>query len=165
MTTPNTKIANFTFSNDIQYLHKAYEPIIAYSVVFGVFDENMIKVYTSQNAAFDNGNPWAIGISQNNAEIGEIVEVQYSGMSKIRFYGHNTPSGTDLYLLKTIDNTPLSDGATCLRTDSDVEPYKKIDGKMLMVGHVLPRTQILLGYVRYPMYYTTEVFVQLTSKL
>jgi hypothetical protein len=160
-----TKIGNITFSDNINYLHKAYDPIIAYSVVFGVFDQNIIKVYTSQNTAFDNGNPWAIGIAQNNAEIGETVEVKYSGMSAIRFYGHNTPSGTDLYLLKNIDNQPLSNGATCLRTDSDVEPYKKIDGQMLMIGHVLPRTQPLLGYVQFPRYYTINVYIQFAGKL
>ena len=162
--TTTTKIANITFSDNIYHLHKAYEPIMIYSVVFGVYDENMIKVYTSQTASFDNGNPWVIGVAQNDAEIGDIIEVQYSGMSAIRFYGYNVPWGNDIFLLND------SKGTTCITTDSDIEPYKKIDGKMLMVGHVLPIIEPLardlkMPGVRFPRYYTMIVSLQISSKL
>ncbi len=109
-----------------------------------MFDQNIIKVYTSQTAAFDNRNPWAIGVSQNNAEIGDIVEVQYSGMSAIRFYGYDVPWGNDIFLLND------SKGTTCIRTDSDIEPYKKIDCQLIMVGHVLPIVEPLVRDLKIP---------------
>ena len=114
-------------------------------------------VYANQNSGFDGGNPWAIGIAQNNAQPGEIVEVIYSGMSKVRFFSRNVPVNTNIYLQKN------GAGACCLINEASVEVLKRTDGQAVMVGHVLPRTQPIMGSTLEPRYMTVDVWIQIAT--
>lgn len=151
------KISNFKFTENIRHIHIAQEPIMANSVVFAVSDDNVVKVYTNQNAGFDAGNPWAIGIAQNNAQLGEIVDVQYSGMSKVRFFSRNVPVNTNIYIQKN------GDGACCLIDETGVKVLKRSDGQAIMVGHVLPRTQSIMGSTFEPRSMIVDVWIQIAT--
>ena len=150
------KIANLKFNKNIEFLHTATEPIIAYSVVFGASDGNITKVYTSQNAAFDNGTPWVMGIAQNNAQIGETVEVQYFGLSKVRFYSRNVPANKFIYLLND------SNGVCCLSNEDGIETFKR-NGKSIMIGNVLPRTHPVMGSTLEPRQMLVDCYINIDS--
>jgi hypothetical protein len=132
------------------------EPIIAYSVVFGVSDGQTTKVYTSQNAAFDNETPWVMGIAQNNAQIGETVQVQYFGLSKVRFYSRNVPVNKFIYLLNN------SDGVCCLNDEAGIDTFKR-NGKSIMIGNVLPRTQPVMGSTLEPRHMLVDCYINIAS--
>jgi hypothetical protein len=132
------------------------EPIIAFSVVFGASDGNITKVYTSQNAAFDNGTPWVMGIAQNDAQIGETVEVQYFGLSKVRFYSRNVPANKFIYLLND------SNGVCCLNNEADIETFKR-NGKSIMIGNILPRTQSIMGSTLEPRQMLVDCYINIDS--
>lgn len=150
------QIANLNFNKNIEYLHVAMEPIIAFSVVFGVSDGNITKVYTSQNATFDNGTPWVMGIAQNNAQIGETVQVQYFGLSKVRFYSRNVPVNRFIYLLNN------SDGVCCLNNETGIDTFKR-NGKSIMIGNVLPRTQPVMGSTLEPRQMLVDCYINIES--
>ena len=150
------KISTISFNENIEFLHIALEPIIAFSVVFGVSDGNITKVYTSQNTTFDNGKPWVIGIAQNNAQIGETVEVQYFGFSKVRFYSRNVPVNQFIYLLNN------SDGVCCLHEEDDIETFKR-NGKSIMIGNILPRTQPVTGSTLEPRHMLVDCYIHTVS--
>jgi hypothetical protein len=150
------KIANIKFNKNIEFLHMAFEPIIAFSVVFGVSDGNITKVYTSQNATFDNGTPWVMGISQNNAQTGETVQVQYFGLSKVRFYSRNVPVNKFIYLLND------SNGVCCLHNEADIETFKR-NGKSIMIGNILPRTQPIMGSTLNPREMLVDCYINIDS--
>ena len=148
------QIATIKFNENIEYLHMALEPIIAFSVVFGVSDGNITQVYTSQNATFDNGTPCVLGIAQNDAQIGETVQVQYFGFSKVRFYSRNVPVNKSIYLLNN------SDGVCCLHNEDDIETCKR-NGKSIMIGNILPRTQPVMGSTLEPRYMLVDCFIHI----
>jgi hypothetical protein len=150
------KIANLKFNKNIEFLHVAMEPIIAYSVVFGATDGNITKVYTSQNATFDNGTPWVMGIAQNTAQIGETVEVQYFGLSKVRFFSRNVPANQFIYLLNN------SDGVCCLNNEAGIDTFKR-NGKSIMIGNVLPRTQPVMGSTLEPRQMLVDCYIHIES--
>jgi len=150
------KIANLKFNKNIEFLHIAIEPIIAFSVVFGVSDGNITKVYTSQNTTFDNRTPWVMGIAQNNAQIGETVQVQYFGLSKVRFFSRNVPVNKFIYLLNN------SDGVCCLNNEAGVETFKR-NGKSIMIGKVLPRTQPDMGSTQEPREMLVDCYIHIES--
>ena len=150
------KISNIKFNENIEFLHIALEPIIAFSVVFGVSDGNITKVYTSQNASFDNGTPWVMGIAQNNAQIGETVQVQYFGLSKVRFYSRNVPVNQFIYLLNN------SDGVCCLNHEDDLETFKRNE-KSIMIGNILPRTQPVTGSTLEPREMLVDCYINIES--
>ena len=154
------KISNHKFTQGIHHLHLAREPIVAYSVVFAVQDSelyNAIMVYANQNAGFDGGNPWAIGIAQNNAQPGEIVEVIYTGMSKVRFFSRNVPVNTNIYIQQN------GAGACCLIDEDGVDVLTREDGQAIMVGHVLPRTQPIMGSTFEHRSMIVDVWIQIAT--
>jgi len=138
------KISTTRFDESISYLYVAHENIEAYSVVFGVNHNNIIEVYTDQKKAFDNGTPRVLGIAQNNAKLGEVVEVQNNGISKVRFFSRNIPVNTNIFLQKD------SNGVCCLVNENDIEPYQNKNGKLIMMGVVLPTTQPITGSTLIP---------------
>jgi len=117
---------------------------VAYSVVCVINDNGQSKVYTNQNEAFAGGNPWVICIAQNNCKVGEVVNVQYLGMNKVRFYSRNIPVNTNIFLQKD------SNGVCCLVNENDIEPYQNKNGKLIMMGVVLPTTQPITGSTLIP---------------
>jgi len=151
------KIATTSFDESIHHIHIAYETIIAYSVVCVVNDNNEFKVYTNQNDTFAQGNPWVFGIAQNDAEPGQIVEIQYSGMSKVRFFSRNIPVNTNIFLQKN------TNGVCCLSNENDIEPFKKDNGDTIMCGFVPPSTQPILGSTREPREMIVDVWIHITT--
>jgi hypothetical protein len=156
------KISNTRYDESIRYLHVAYESIVAYSVVFIVNDNCLPKVYTNQNASFAGGNPWVFGIAQNDAEPGEIVEVQYSGMSKVRFYSRNIPLNTIIFLQKD------TNGVCCLANENGIETFKKEtgdseNGYSIMCGFVPPITQPIMGSTFEPRSMIVDAWIHITT--
>ena len=153
----SVKISNYKFNETIRYLHIAYESIQSFSIVFAVNDNNIIKVYTDQKKAFANGNPWVIGISQNDANIDEVVEVQYSGISKVRFFSRNIPVNTNIYLQKN------SNGVCCLSNEDGIETFKKNNDNSIICGFVLPRTHPIMGSTLKPRDIIIDVWINIIS--
>ena len=156
------KISTTRFDESIQYVHVAYESIVAYSVVFLVNDNGLSKVYTNQNEAFAGGNPWVIGIAQNDANKGEVVNVQYSGMSKVRFYSRNIPVNTIIFLQKD------TNGVCCLANENGIETFKKQtgdseNGYSIMCGFVAPRTQPIMGSTLEPTEMIVDALINITT--
>ena len=151
------KISNTRYDESIQYLHVAYESIAAFSVVCVVNDNNVFKVYTNQNASFAGGNPWVIGIAQNSAEVGDKVEVQYAGMSKVRCYSRNIPVNTNIFLQKN------SNGVCCLANENGIETFIKSNGKSIICGYVPPRTEPITGSTLEPREMIVDVWINITT--
>jgi len=156
------KIATTSFDESIHHIHIAYETIIAYSVVCVVNDNNVSKVYTNQNVPFADGNPWVFGIAQNDAEPGQIVEVQYSGISKVRFFSRNTPVNQIIFLQKD------TNGVCCLSNENGIETFKKEtgdseNGYSIMCGFAPPTTQPILGSTREPREMIVDVWIHITT--
>jgi len=156
------KIATIRFDESIHHIHIAYETIVAYSVVCVVNDNNESKVYTNQNVPFADGNPWVFGIAQNDAEPGQIVEVQYSGMSKVRFFSRNIPVNTIIFLQKN------TNGVCCLANENGIEPFKKQtgdseNGYSIMCGFVPPRTQPIMGSTQEPREMLVDAWIHITT--
>jgi len=151
------KIATIRFDESIQHIHIAYETILAHSVVCVVNDNNESKVYTNQNVPFAEGNPWVFGIAQHNAEPGQIVEVQYSGMSKVRFFSRNIPVNTNIFLQKN------SNGVCCLSNENGIETFKKDNGDSIMCGFIPPRTQPIMGSTREPREMLVDAWIHITT--
>jgi hypothetical protein len=151
------KIATTNFDEPLRFLYRAHENIKAFSVVFGVNHNNVIEVYTDQNKAFDNGTPHVLGIAQNNANKGDIVEVQNNGISKVRFFSRNIPVNTNIYLQKD------SNGVCCLIDEINIEPYQNKNGKLIMIGVVLPTTQSSISSIQQPSHMIIDVSINIVN--
>jgi hypothetical protein len=143
----------------LTYDYLAYEHIERYSPVFCVKYGNSYKVYVSQQNQFDGGRPWLVGIAQNSAQIGENVEVLFTGYSKVRFYDRAVGNNDILYLLDWNIKPELL-GASC----TDHEPEAKVytsQGKRFQIGKILPNIRPMIGMTQHPFMKLAEVFLDI----
>ena len=161
MSSYKTKLSNWKYSDSLEDIYIAYEPIIAYSTVFLCEDNGIYKVYVNQSASFDNGISWLVGVAQNDAKPGEEVGIIIKGLSKVRVYSRSIPTNKNLYLMAYNGNA-LSNGCTCQKDETNIDRYTS-DNKYLYVGHVPASTQRKIGSTLNPTYKIVEAWIGIVS--